>query len=71
MSDMWLVQGVMPLLAGVVFLGLARRPPRATGKGVAGSRRGARALQITFAVIGLLWLTGGALYLVNQAARGS
>ncbi|HKE99929.1 MAG TPA: hypothetical protein VKG45_13455 [Actinomycetes bacterium] len=71
MSDMWLVQGVMPLLGGVVFLGLARRPPWTKGQDATGSRRGSRALQLTFAVVGLLWLLGGTLYLVNQFARGS
>jgi len=68
---MWLLQGVMPLLGGVVFLGLARRSPWTTGRDATGSRRGGRALQLTLAVIGLLWLLGGTLYLLNQFVRGS
>ena len=70
MNDAWLLQGLMPALGGVVFLGLASRPPWPTGKDATGSRRGARLLRAAFALIGLLWLLGAALYVLGQLTRG-
>jgi hypothetical protein len=67
MQDAWLVSGLIPLLGGLVFLGLARRPPAFAVTADGRPRRYARPLQIVIAGFAAMNVLGGLTVLIQHA----
>jgi hypothetical protein len=67
MQDEWLLSGLIPILGGLVCLGLARRPPDFAVTADGRPRRSARPIQITVAAIGALAVLSGLVVLLRHA----